>query len=187
MKLKTKFSIFFIIFVAVLSLWAFITSSKITNEFNSKLTEKDLVKEEVKVQELLITETREGKKYWEIYADSGFYDNTQNKVLLKKVIGNFYANGEVIMSFEAPAGEYSSPKREVTLQGGAKVLSKDNTFIQSETLVWMGTIDEIHASGKVKIIKSNQLVTQSDSAIFNSDFTKFEIYGNTVSKFYKKS
>ncbi|MFA6990191.1 MAG: LPS export ABC transporter periplasmic protein LptC [Candidatus Gastranaerophilaceae bacterium] len=185
MKLRTKFSLFFIIFIVGLSIWAFITSSKITNDFNQKFTDKELPKEEVKVQELLITETREGKKYWEVYADKGFYDNKQNKVILTKVIGNFYSKGEVVMSFEAPTGEYASAKRQVKLCGGAKILSNDNTLIKANEVVWMGTIDEIHSKGNVKIIKSGKLITYSDSSIFNTDFSKFEIYGHTEAKIYK--
>jgi LPS export ABC transporter protein LptC len=186
MKFKTKFSLFFIIFIVGLSIWAFVTSSQITNDFNKKFTDKDAsTKEEVKVQELLITETREGKKYWEVYADKGFYDNRQNKVLLKKVIGNFYSNGEVVMSFEAPTGEYISSKRQVKLSGGATVLSNDNTLIKANEVTWMGIINEIHSKGDVKIIKSGKLVTRSDSSIFNTDFSKFEIYGHTQATIYK--
>lgn len=61
--------------------WAFISAGIITKNFKKEILKDAGEKQELNIQNLIITETKEDKKYWELYAESGYYDN-QNKVAI---------------------------------------------------------------------------------------------------------
>jgi LPS export ABC transporter protein LptC len=182
-KKISKISIIFIGIVILISLWAFYLSYNMTKDI--KLQEKISKGEQVNVNELVITETRDGHKYWEVYAKEGEYDSSKNLVILKDTMGNFYQDNEVVMSFKAPRGTYNSLEKEIKLLDNAEILSKDDFFITANQIIWKGTIDEIVAKGNVKVVKSSELVTYSDKSVFNKEFTIFKIIGNTKSEMLK--
>ena len=118
MKKRVKVAVIFAIVVLVACIVGFINAWIITGGVKmSDLTqEKQENSEKVLVKNILLTETKQGKKYWEIFAKSGKYVNNSDKVLLYNVIGNFYdENGEVILSFSGDDGQYESKIRKVIL------------------------------------------------------------------------
>ena len=100
----TGFSIVFIM------LWAFITAGIITGNFNREQIEGKENSQKVDAIGIIITETKEGKKYFEIYGESGSYSNDHSVATLYNVVGNFYKNGEVAMSFQSSKGSYDEKK-----------------------------------------------------------------------------
>jgi len=184
MSKRTKVSIIFIVLVSALSVWAFVTSSNITKDLNrQQLTQP--ASDEVSVKELIITETREKTKYWEVYAREGFYDGDEKKVILKDVIGNFYKDNKIVLSFSAPTGTYESSKKEIKLTDGTKVITDNNIILTANQLLWAGTKDEIYAEGNVKMVKDKELITYSDKSVFSTDLTKFKIIGNSKTELYR--
>lgn len=188
MSKKTITSIILIIMLALLSLWAFNSSSKIMNKFKKANIEKSTVKnEDVNAEELVITETRDGQKYWEIYANSGHYDQAKNKALLNNIKGNFYKNNKVILSFEAPSAIYSQKNKEIVLTGGAKAATNNDIYISAHELKWTGNDQEIFASGNVKIRKAQNILTLSDKSVFTTDLSQLKLIGNSQTKLYEKT
>lgn len=186
MSKKLIISISIIAALVILSVWAFGVSSEITSKLEMAQEQNHNVEEKVNVEELIITETREGKKFWEVYATSGRYENDSNQAILSDIIGNFYKDNKVVMSFKAPKALYNEKKKEIILSGGAYAATADKINIFSNNLKWSSNKDEIYANGNVKIKKDNDFISTGDGSVFNTDFTKFKISGNSQTNVYLK-
>ena len=103
-KKKRLYIIALATFVGILA-WAFISASVITHDFNRKQVEARGDQQEAIVNGIILTETKDEQKYWEIYGENGKWDSVQGVAQLDKVIGNFYKDNEVSMSFESSKGK----------------------------------------------------------------------------------
>ena len=77
------------VFVAII-LWASISVTVMTQNFTRSQIQTNQNKQEAMLQGIILTETKEQKKYWEIYGENGNYDNQDGVALLNNVVGNFY-------------------------------------------------------------------------------------------------
>lgn len=175
--------------LSILSMWIFFTDSsgKVKVEVNSdnKSTEKVIENEKVKVSDLIIIETNEEKKIWEIVAESGTYDKAMDKATLNNIKGNFYKNDEVVLSVEAPLAIYDSANKEVTLKNGATAANNKNVRVTANEINWAGQNKIITATGNVKINQDDKMLTTSDKSVFNTDFTYLKLSGNSNSYVFR--
>ncbi len=177
MTKKTIFSLILLAVFGILSIFAFIVSKNIMKDINMS-AHNPTSDEQITLKELIITETKEGQKFWEVYADSGYYNNGTDIAVLKNITGNFYKDGKIILSVASPIAVYNRKKKEITLKGGARAANDKGIYIKAEEICWTGANDEIKARGNVKIIRNNQVMTVSDESSFDTGFTNLEISGN---------
>ena len=91
-------AVFGVIFVMA---WAFISAGIITANFNRAQIKGKQDEQKVDARGIIITETKDGKKYFEIYGETGNYSNDHSVATLHNVIGNFYKDNKVAMSFQS--------------------------------------------------------------------------------------
>ena len=116
--LKNKKNIAIIsVFLAVvfLCVWAFISAGMMTKSFKTKIIEQTYKNKEANIESLLVTETKDGEKLFELYAEKGRYTDTDNIVLLLDLVGNFYDNNKVKASFKADQGTYNTTTKQFTI------------------------------------------------------------------------
>ena len=87
-KKRKAYLIAFVAFVGIL-LWAFVSAGVITHNFNRSQLSTDQDRQEAQINGIILTETKDDKKYWEIYGETGTYDSTNGVALLDNCIGNF--------------------------------------------------------------------------------------------------
>ena len=177
MTKKTTFSLILLAVFSILSICAFIVSKNIMKDINVS-GHNSKSDEQVGLKELIITETRDGQKFWEVYADSGHYNNGTNVAVLNNITGNFYKEGKVVLSVASPIAVYDSDKKEITLKGGARAANDKDIYISADEICWAGANDEIKARGNVKIIRDNQVMTISNESSFDTGFTNLKISGD---------
>lgn len=165
--------------------WAFITASVITHDFNRKQVEARGDEQEAIVNGVILTETKDDQKYWEIYGETGKWDSQQGIAQLNKVIGNFYKDNEVSMSFESSKGTYNSKDGDITLYSDTYIVLKDGITLNADKLHWVNSKTPIVAEGNIKIKKGNELLSTADKITISPDYNSFKISGNTVSKVYE--
>ena len=185
----SKKKIYFIVFLSIAILctagflWAWIVTSDIRKNVSGALNQS----QKVLVKNLILTETKEQKKYWELYAKTGSYESANKVVVLTEIIGNFYdKDRNVALSFESPKGTYEDATKTITLEGETLIVSKDGSSILADKIEWGGKNTDIIASGNVRIKRNEELTTISEKAIFNSDLTFFKIIGNSQDKLITK-
>lgn len=181
-KLILKILSFILLFALVWGLiWAYSISRIVKkNSKNSSLKSQQAI-----VKNIIVTETKDEKKYWEFYAKSGSYTSENNKLQLNDIIGNFYdKEGQVVVSFKSDKGTYDELSKKVILTGDNLFVGKDSSRLHADELIWQGQDKDILANGNVQFIQQNKLVTKSNKAVFNSTLTNFKIMDNAKVKIY---
>ncbi len=184
---KLYLSIFFALVLGV-CVFSFIWSWWVTREIRTDSENASAQGQKVTVKNLVLTETKDGQKYWELYAKSGDYSSTEGLVILDDILGNFYDKSEeVVLSFRSPRGYYVESEKTIKLEGDTLLVAKDGSSISANEFIWKGQDEDITAEGNVVINRNNELVTNSEKAVFNSELTYFKILGKTNTKIYDNS
>lgn len=165
-------------------LWAFISAGVITKSFKNKLIDQTYKNKEANIESLLVTETKDGEKLWELYADKGMYSDLNSVVLLEDIVGNFYDKKKVTASFKADKGTYTTEKKQIILYDNVVLVYTDGTNIQAEKIIYSGKGQDIIALGDIRIEKPNEAIIMGNKAILKGDFSDFHIEGRTQSHFY---
>lgn len=182
---KRKAYILALLTVIGILVWAFVSAGVITHNFNRSQLATGEDKQEAMINGLILTETKEAEKYWEIYGETGSYDSTNEVAMLNNVIGNFYDdNNEVSMSFESTHGTYNSKKNEIILYEKTKIVIKDGTSLFANRLVWAGSQNPVKARGNVVIRRNDEFYATADEVEISPDYSSFKIIGHAVSKIY---
>lgn len=165
-------------------IWAFVSAGMITKSFKNKIIDQTYKNKEANIESLLVTETKDGQKLWELYADSGMYTDADNIVLLENLIGNFYDENKVKASFKADKGTYNATKKQIILYDNVLLVYADGTNIGTERLTYSGKNEDIIAEGNVRIEKPGEAVVIGNKAVLEGDYSDFQIKGRTRTQFY---
>ncbi len=174
-------------FVAIVGLlaWAFISAGVITHNFNRSQLQTDQDRQEAQIDGIILTETKNEKKYWEIYGETGNYDSKNGVAILNNVIGNFYDDkNQVSMSFESSRGTYNEKKEQIILYENTFIVLKDLTTLRANRLIWSGKDIPTVAEGNVRITRNDQILSTAKKVEISPDYETFKIIGDTVSKVY---
>lgn len=174
-------------FATIVSLlaWAFISAGVITHNFNRSQLQTDQDRQEAQIDGIILTETKDEKKYWEIYGETGNYDSKNGVAILNNVIGNFYdEKNQVSMSFESSRGTYNEKKEQIILYENTFIVLKDLTTLRANRLIWSGKDIPTVAEGNVRITRNDQILSTAKKVEISPDYETFKIIGNTVSKVY---
>lgn len=186
-KLSKKKRLYVIITLSVIGilLWAFISAKIITHDFNRQQVSGKQDEQKAFVHGVILTETKDDQKYWEIYGDSGHWDSNNGEAQLNGVLANFYKDNEVSMSLKSSKGIYNSKTKTITLYEDTFIVLKDGITLNADKLVWLNSHSPIVAEGHIKVVKNNQLVSKADKITISPTYDHFKIEGNTVSKVYE--
>ena len=186
-NLSKKQKAYFGAFMAIVALlaWAFISAGVITHNFNRSQLQTDQDRQEASIDGIILTETKDEKKYWEIYGETGNYDSKNGVAMLNNVIGNFYDDeNQVSMSFESSKGTYNEKKEQIILYEDTFIVLKDLTTLRANRLVWSGKDIPTVAEGNFRITRKNELLATADKVEISPNYEKFKIVGNAVSRVY---
>lgn len=183
---KKRIYILVILAIVFVMLWAFISAGVITSNFNRTQLKNKENEQKVDAQGIIITETKDGKKYFEIYGETGHYSNDHSIATLNNVIGNFYKDNEVSMSFQSTKGTYDENTGVITLYDHTYIVLKDGVSLKTDKLIWSGSDKETIAEGNVVIKKSEEMQSTADKCIIGAGYDKFKIEGKTTTKVFSK-
>lgn len=187
MDRKRRAYLWAFVFMFLLLLWAFISASVITHNFNRNKLQTDQNHQEALIHGIILTETKDDKKYWEIYGENGNYDSKNGIAMLDNVIGNFYdENNEVSMSFESSKGTYNENKEQIILYEDTFIVMKDLTTLKANRLEWSGRDVPIKAKGNVRVSRNKEFIATAEEMEISPDYDKFKLKGQVVSKVYEE-
>lgn len=172
--------------VVFIMLWAFISAGLITANFNRTQLKNKENEQKVDAIGIIITETKENTKYFEIYGETGHYSNDHSIATLNNVIGNFYKDNEVSMSFQSSKGTYDENTGEITLFDNTYIVLKDGISLKTDKLTWSGSDKDTVAEGNIVIRKGNELQSTAQKCIIGAGYDKFKIVGKTTTKIFEK-
>ena len=186
-NLSKKKRVYLMIFSAVTGvlLWAFFTARMITHDFNRQQVAGKQDQQQATVKGLILTETKNDEKYWEIYAETGKWDSSNGIAELDEVIGNFFNEDGVSMSMKSSKGTYNSITKVIKLYEKTFIVLKDGITLKADELTYVNSNTPIVAKGHIKVQKDNALLSTADEIIISPKYDSFKIIGNTVSKVYE--
>lgn len=184
-KKKRAYIISIIVIIFIMA-WAFISAGVITSNFNRAQIKSIQDEQKVDAHGIIITETKNGKKYFEIYGETGNYSNEGGIATLNNVIGNFYKDNEVAMSFQSSKGAYDERQGTITLYDNTYIVLKDDVSLNTDKLTWYGNDKDTVAEGHVVIKKSNEMISTAEKGIIRAGYEHFKIIGNTQTNVYEK-
>ena len=175
------------IFLALIGilLWAYITARVITHDFNRQQVSGKQDQQQAIVKGIILTETKDDHKYWEIYAETGNYDSANGIAQLNDVIANFFDEKGVSMSLKSSKGTYSSKTKVITLYEKTFIVINGGITLNADKLTYVNSKTPIVAEGHIKVKKDNALVSTADKITISPGYDSFKIEGNTVSKVYE--
>ena len=174
----------FLALIGILA-WAFISAGIITHNFNRNQLSGEQDRQEAQINGIILTETKNEKKYWEIYGETGSYDSNNGIAMLDNCIGNFFdENNDVSMSFESTKGTYNAEKKQIILYQDTHIVIKDGTSLEADRVIWSGNEKPVTARGNIRITRNGEFLATAETVEISPDFDKFKIMGKTVSKLY---
>lgn len=183
---KKKAYTFVIILILIIMGWAFISAGIITGNFNRTQIRNNVDSQKINANGVIITETKNGTKYFEIYGETGNYDNQEKMAVLNNPVGNFYKNNEVSMSFQSSKGSYDEKNRIITLYEHTYIVLKDETSLEADKVVWSGADKDTVATGNIKIKKGKEFIATADECIIRAGYNSFKIIGKTKTQIFDK-
>ncbi|MEW5820336.1 MAG: LPS export ABC transporter periplasmic protein LptC [Cyanobacteriota bacterium] len=180
---KNGIIIISIIVIALIVWWVVSSTVEINKDIEKSYnSETSTVEESAQAENLHIVETESGKKIWELTADKAVYSHKNAK--LTNIKGKFFGeDNKVLLTFEAPEGNYIEKEHKLSLNKGAFIQEPNEKIsIHSETMYWTKENDNITAEGNVKVIKANFITSYADKTIFSTDFNNIKLEGNTFSE-----
>lgn len=183
---KKKSYIIVIIAIVLVMLWAFIYAGVVTSKFNRSQIKNSENEQKVDASGIIITETKDGQKYFEIYGETGHYSNDRSVATLHNVIGNFYKDNQVGMSFQSMKGSYNEKTGVVKLFGNTFIVLENGTSLNADKVTWLGNGKSTVAEGHVLVKKNNEMIATAEKGIINKDYDKFKIIGKTTTKIFDK-
>ena len=185
-KMDKQQRTYFVILVVltVIILWAFITAGIITTNFSRSMLRSGVDRQELQVSSMILTETKDGQKFWEIFGETGQYSSDHKIAHLNNVVGNFYKDNKVEMSFESTKGLYNEETQEIILYENVFVVLKDDTSLKADKLIFHIKEKVLDVEGHVRINKRKNFSAEAERAVVDSEYTRFRIIGKTVSKVY---
>ena len=185
-KKKDKFYLILSAIIILVLVWAFVSAFFITRSFKRDAALNKLDNKKVYVEDLLLTETKDGKKYWEIYADKGYYEDNQKIAYVTNAIGNFYENDEVVASIQSPRATINSETGQIMLYDRSKLIYKDFTSIIADEFNYDGKDKPVIATGNVIIENPGKLFITSETANLSDNMTKISVKGKVETKVYEE-
>ena len=184
-KKKKAYTVALLCFILVM-MWAFISAGVITSNFNRSQLKNSENEQKVDAVGVIITETKQGKKYFEIYGETGHYSNDHSIATLYNVIGNFYKDNAVAMSFQSSKGTYDENTGVITLYENTYIVLEDGVSLKTDKLTWSGSDKDTIAEGNVVIQKGNEMTSTADKGIICAGYEKFKIIGKTKTKVFER-
>ena len=125
----------------------------------------------------ILSEERNGRKLWDLTADTSVVDLETQDSELTGIVGHFYMEDGKILELRAKHGIYRQKQKEVLLDGDIVVTISDGAKLTSDRLEWYEGKDLLTAIGNAKITKDD-LLAEGDRIESTNGYQHFRIVGH---------
>ena len=105
-------------------------------------------------------ESDSGVVKWKLRAPVARVYNSKNLLVTDNPVIDFYdENGKITSTLTADKGEYNQETHDLTTLGNVVVTTTEGYTLETESLVWLQSLSEIHSEDFVKVTKGNDVLT----------------------------
>ncbi len=120
-----------------------------------------------------------GRKQWELVTDHLSTDEIHHTVVLDRVRGQFYKQGNVQMTLVAARAVFHTDTRDVELTGDVQVRTPDGRTMRAPRVRWDATPKQLVASGGVTVVQRDMTI-RADTVTSDLDLKNTTFSGHVV-------
>lgn len=124
-----------------------------------------------------IVEEEDGKKLWELSADTIEAAPTGNTIHLNKLTGIFYQEKDGKVEIVANRATLDMKTRNIFMQGNIKATNSDGAVFTAPEVWWSSDPKRFTGVGGVTFTRGNTTIT-GDKLETDDKMEKFKVYGN---------
>jgi LPS export ABC transporter protein LptC len=124
-----------------------------------------------------IVERKDGKKLWELSAESVQVDPNSKKVSLNNLKGILYREDGGRIDLVAREGLYDTASKEIFLEGEVKAVSSDGAVFTAAKARWATTERHMYGSGGITLTREDTVIT-GDKIDSDANMEKVKVQGN---------
>jgi LPS export ABC transporter protein LptC len=124
-----------------------------------------------------IIEQKDGKKLWELTAETVEVDPKTQNARLINIKGTLYRDNGGKVDLIAQEGFVDTKTRDITLQGNVKAISSDGAVFTAPQALWVGKDQRLFGSGGITLTRDDTVIT-GDTVETDGDMQKIKVQGN---------
>ena len=106
-----------------------------------------------------IIEEKNGKRLWEVEAETIDIDVATKNISMKNMKGIFYQESGGQIEILAPVASIDSKTKAILMTGNIQATSKDGAKFSAQEIRWLGQEEKFYGVGKVSLIKGDATLT----------------------------
>jgi len=124
-----------------------------------------------------ITEEKDGKRLWELGAESIEVDTTTKNAILHNIDGTFYQEKGGSIHIKAPMATVDNATKEIVMTGKVQAVASDGATFTAQEAHWLGQAQQFSGSGDVIVTKEDTIMT-GDRVDSDSNMEKMKVSGH---------
>lgn len=124
-----------------------------------------------------LIEEQNGKRIWELTADSIEMDPNTKQATFIHVTGIFYQDNGGTIQLVAPQAVMDTQTKSIVLNGSVQAVASDGTAFSSQEARWDGENRRFYASGSVTVTKDDTVIT-GNQLESDANMEKIKVQGN---------
>jgi len=125
----------------------------------------------------LITEEKDGKRLWELGAETIEIDVNTKNMKLKNVKGVFYQDNGGKIDISAPEAVMDSKTKDIVMTGKVQAVASDGATFSAQEVRWMGLEQRFYGTKDVQLTKDNTVMS-GDNIESDANMAKIKVYGH---------
>ena len=146
LKIKPILTIFLVAAVFAIGLFLYL-NSKMHKGLSGTLVKSSTA--DIRIEKARYVETRDGRKEWELEADSAQYFKSDNLTVFENVKVIFYSQNGMNYILEGKKGRLRNDTKDIDVFGDVVVTSTDNYQLKTESLNYIAGIRQISTKDRV--------------------------------------
>ncbi|WP_110954102.1 LPS export ABC transporter periplasmic protein LptC [Anaerosinus massiliensis] len=124
-----------------------------------------------------LSEEKDGKKIWDLTAETIEIETNTKNAILKNIQGIFYQENGQTVTLTAPQALYDHKTKDITMQGEVMAKSSDGATFQAKTVIWQSQNQIFQGEGNVIVTRDDTVLT-GDKIESDAGVVKVKVAGN---------
>ncbi len=124
-----------------------------------------------------LSEEKDGKKIWDLTAETIEIDPVTKNTVLKNIQGIFYQENGQTVTLTAPQAIFDNKTRDITISDQVNAKTSDGATFQAKTVFWQGEKQLFLGEGNVIVTREDTVLT-GDKLESDAGFIKVKVTGN---------
>lgn len=172
---KQVISLIAAVIIAIIGVlyWAFSEEIHLPDQ-NKKTEEKPMA---MSYEGNTLSEEKDGKKIWDLTAETIEIDPTTKNAVLKNIQGIFYQENGQTVTLTAPQATFDNKTKDITISDQVNAKTSDGATFQAKTVFWQGEKQLFRGEGNVVVTRDDTVLT-GDKLESDAGFIKVKVTGN---------